>query len=175
MPTLLSQKQLENFAKQWTETLKRNLINKKKVASGNLVKSLDYRVSKVMNEPFIEIISNEYLQWVDKGRRPGKYPPIRPLANWARIKGIDAKAVFPIARNIFKFGIKPTNVIQATDRQMERQIDSSLAQSIADNMEVYVANTYINVVFDRKGQPWDANSPQGQFIMNMRKAWDLNL
>jgi hypothetical protein len=175
MDQLLSDKQLENFASQYVDVLKQNLIKKGKVASGNLVKSLDYRVSKVMNEPIIEIISNEYLQWVDKGRRPGKYPPIKPIANWARIKGIDAKAVFPIARNIFKFGIKPTNVIQTTDRQMLRQVDSALAQEIADNMEIYVANTYINVVFDRKGKAWNANSPQGQFIMNIRKAWDLNL
>jgi hypothetical protein len=172
---LLSQKQTEDFAKQWVEALKQNLIKKGKLASGNLVRSLDYRVSEVVNGPFIEIISNEYLQWVDQGRRPGKYPPIRPIANWARIKGIDQKAVFPIARKIFKFGIKPTNVIQATDRQMSRQVDSALAQSIADNMETYVGYTFINVVFDKKGKTWDANSPQGQFIMNMRKAWDLNL
>lgn len=175
MDELLSQKQVENFAKQYVDVLKDNLIKKGKLASGNLVRSLDYRVSQVMNGPFIEIISNEYLQWVDKGRRPGKYPPIKAISNWARIKGIDQKAVFPIARKIFKFGIKPTNVIQATDRQMARQVDSSLGKSIAENMETYVGYTFINVVFDSKGKTWDANSPQGQFIMNMRKAWNLDL
>jgi len=176
MEQLLSTKQVNNFAQQYIDALKDNLISKKKVASGNLIKSLDYRVGKVMNELNIEIIANEYLQWIDQGRRAGTYPPIRAIANWVRIKGIDSKAVFPIARNIFKFGIKPTRVIQTTDRQMNRKLDSALAQQIADNMETYVGYTFVNKVFDRRGRAWDANSPQGQFIMNMRGGnWDLEL
>lgn len=175
MAELLSQKQVNSFAQQYVDALKQNLISKGKLASGNLVKSLDYRVSKVMNELVIEIIANEYLQWVDAGRRPGTYPPIRAIANWARIKGISQSAVFPIARNIFKFGIKPTRVIQTVDRQMQRQVNSSLAQEIANNMETFVGYTFVNKVFDKRGRAWDANSPQGKFIMNMRGPWTLDL
>lgn len=172
---LLSQKIINNFAQQYIDELKNNLIRKDKVASGNLVRSLDYRVGKVMGELNIEIIANEYLQWVDQGRRKGKYPPIQAIANWARIRGISKEAVFPIARNIFKFGIKPTRVIQTTDRRMAQKVDSALGREIANNIENFVGYSWTNIVFDRKGQPWDANSPQGKFIMNMRGPWDIEI
>ncbi len=44
-----------------------------------------------------------------KGRKPGTYPPIKEIAKWCRLKGIDDSAKWPIARSIFKFGIAPTN------------------------------------------------------------------
>jgi hypothetical protein len=184
---LLSKKIINDFAKQYIDTLKENILRNGKVASGNLVRSLDYRVAKVMNEINIEIIANEYLQYIDQGvsgterkyntpfRYTNKMPPIKELSNWARIKGINTNNVFGIARSIYKFGIKPTRVIRTTDRMMERKVDSSLTREIAANVENYVGYTFVNKVFDRKGQAWDANSPQGKFIMNMRGQWDLNL
>ena len=59
---------------------------------------------------------NDYWRTVNFGREPGKYVPIKPLVEWAtlRIKGLkddkEAKSVaFGISKNIFKFGIRPTN------------------------------------------------------------------
>lgn len=117
---LISERKMREFGRDYVKILGRFLLSNKpfaKVASGALLNSLDYRL--VDDAKNIQIIANKYLQYVDKGRRPGSYPPIQAIKQWASIKGIPQSAVFPIARKIFKFGIKPTNVIQKTVREIE--------------------------------------------------------
>jgi hypothetical protein len=63
----------------------------------------------------------EYWKYVNDGRQPGKYVPLKPLMAWMRAKGMnrDTKGrykkfnikgvAFAISKSIMKFGIKPTN------------------------------------------------------------------
>ena len=96
---------------------------------GKLERSVDYRLVPTVRGLTIELESEEYLKYVDQGRKPGTYPNITAISNWATLKGISQDAVFPIARKIFKFGIKPTNVISKTIRRLE------MDPSITDKME----------------------------------------
>lgn len=75
---------------------------------GALSKSVRYEWEEDTNELSLYIL--DYYKYVEFGRSPGKYVPIRPLEEWARTKGLDnpRSAAFAISRNIFKFGIKPT-------------------------------------------------------------------
>lgn len=41
------------------------------------------------------------------GRRPGVMPPVEPIRRWAKRKGIDEDAAFPIARKIAREGTPP--------------------------------------------------------------------
>ncbi len=95
-----------------------------KYASGNLVKSLRYNV--LQDAQGIEIVFSgaDHAAYVDKGRKPGKYPPKGALLQWMSLKGIPAKAEFPIRRSIFRFGIEPVPFIN---------------QSLSDNKDLLIA------------------------------------
>ena len=85
-----------------------------KIASGDLIKSIDYKVIEDANGILLKIIANETFNFVDEGRRPGaRMPPITPIENWMKRKGIGFKkmssksAAFLVARSISQKGIKP--------------------------------------------------------------------
>lgn len=69
----------------------------------------------------IKVNMLEYWKYVNDGRKPGKYVPIKPLMDWIRVKGMNRDTrgrfkkfsikgtAFAISTNIKKFGIQPTN------------------------------------------------------------------
>ncbi len=69
-------------------------------------------------------VAENYLTFVDKGvsgtekkhatpySYRTKYPPIQAIKQWTRLKGMPEEAAYGIQRNIFRFGMKPTNVIK---------------------------------------------------------------
>jgi hypothetical protein len=140
---LISKQKLKEFGKDYVKILWRELKREGKSATGALLNSLDYRIVEDAKAIRVEILSNDYLTWVDKGRKPGKYPPIKAISNWAKVKGISQDAVFPIARKIFKFGIKPTNVIQRVVKEFETS--STLKKKYEDE----VVNTIIKSINDK--------------------------
>ena len=71
--------------------------------SQSLYDSISYTYDPETQE--VEVLMNEYWQWVNDGRRPGSYVPIRPLELWAQKRlGLDAdeakSAAFGISKNI---------------------------------------------------------------------------
>lgn len=69
----------------------------------------------------IKVVMLEYWKYVNDGRKPGHYVPIKPLMDWIKVKGFNRDTrgrfkkfnikgtAFAISRNIYKFGIRPTN------------------------------------------------------------------
>lgn len=127
---LLDKKELDKFGKDYVKILTKYLLKYKKRASGNLIKSLDYRIQIIANDGNIALLSDDYLENVDKGRKRGTYPNIKDIGKWAQIKGIPQSAVFPIAKSIFKFGIKPTNIIQQAIREYENPTQISKYEDV---------------------------------------------
>lgn len=113
---------LEIFGKEYIEELGNNLLKLDKKASGELLRSLD---SRVITTAFgtrytIEILGADYLKFVDEGRRAGKQPPLSAIRRWVRLKGINEASAYPIARSIGERGIKATNVIEKTLRDVNK-------------------------------------------------------
>lgn len=79
------------------------------IATGWLIDSIASKVFKDKNDVYS--LSFSYLfygKFVDRGRGPGM-PPIEPIREWARIKGIPQEAVYPIARKIGREGYQGIN------------------------------------------------------------------
>lgn len=132
---------IELYGADAIKELTKQLLLLDKKASGKLIKSLDYKVLKVVDNITLQILSEPYLQYVDQGRRPGSFPPVQAIARWCKLKGINVKAAWPISYKIYKFGIKPTNVIEKTVQnisasrafnKMEDQFSSYLEEKIED-------------------------------------------
>lgn len=139
----------------------RNLIAEDKKATGTLIRSIDYKLivieaQRLVRELKIELVAADYLQWVDKGRKPGsKMPPPNKLDKWIVARKIaprDKKGrfisrkslQFAIARAIQKNGIKPTNVIEksitATLNKNRKKLTDAAVEEI---------NNIITTIFEK--------------------------
>ena len=153
---LIKKQALDEFGKVWVQTLKQQLSSTKpfaKQATGSLINSVNYRLTQNGDDWSITLLSEDYLKFVDKGvsgtirkyNTPYSYkqkkPPLRVILSWMSIKGIPKEAAYPIQNKIFRFGLKPTNVINKTIRQIEyrskwiKKFEEDLANSILDNVK----------------------------------------
>lgn len=137
---ILDEKAIKIFGNEYKKILVNELISANKQATGKLVQSIDYRIRKEAEKYNIELLSESYLKFVDKGRKPGSYPPIKPLLEWVNIKGLPERAAWGVRQNIFKFGIKPTNVIQRTIRGIEtsEKIRKLIEDEVVSNFIKYI-------------------------------------
>ena len=136
----ISPQKMREFGKDYVKILYRELRREGKDATGALLNSLAFEIRDEAQQMQIILLANDYLKYVDKGRKKGKYPPIKAIAKWAQVKGISQEAVFPIARNIYKFGIKPTNVIQRVVKEFET------SPTLKKKYEDEVVNQLINMI-----------------------------
>jgi hypothetical protein len=112
-----------------------------KNATGNLIRSFNYRLQQTAQGIQTQIVALDYLTYVDRGRKPGTYPPIKPLLAWARVKGLPEGAAYGAQKNIFKGGIKPTNVIRkanalwSNSRQNNKKYEERMVNNIIKIIE----------------------------------------
>jgi hypothetical protein len=138
--------QLEALGREYVAELTRQLISEDKVATGNLINSLDYEVLETVNGLVLKILADDYLKFVDEGRRPGKRPPQKAIQKWVESKGIKikkqtpAQTAFVIGRSIGKKGIKPTNVLKKTQESIFKNIQTLISKGIKLDIEEYLKN-----------------------------------
>ena len=153
---LLKREALDEFGKFFVRTLREQLENNKpfaKKASGNLINSIKYQIEQDKGNDVFVLTAEPYLEYVDKGvsgtiRKYNtpysykKFPPrIDAISNWVRLKGLPADAVYPIRMKIFKYGLKPTNVINKSIREIQyrstwaSKFEGEIADSIIDEVK----------------------------------------
>lgn len=94
-------------------------IRNMKTKTGSLYNSIKVSFDPTTNRMKVNMLA--YWKFVNDGRQPGKYVPLKPLMAWMKVKGMnrDPKgrfkkfnikgAAFAISKSIQKFGIQPTN------------------------------------------------------------------
>lgn len=124
-------------------------------SSGDLARSIQpkIRYGQGNKPPELDIIGNDYAEFVNDGRKAGSFTPIAPLMNWIKVKPLrlrdangkfvkmdDAKirsAAHGISKNHFKYGIAPTNfltdAVEATQKKVADVLAKALAEDIAKN------------------------------------------
>lgn len=113
--------------------LGKELIKQNHRATGKLIESLDYDVSRGSDITTLTITMNDYGRWVNTGRRKGaKKVPIPALVEWIKQKGIATNnkkvlgIAFAIQKTIEKQGI-PTNNSRAKGKRVEF-VDDTIAR-----------------------------------------------
>ena len=145
----LDKKLANEFGKDYVKILVAVLKGNRpypKVASGSLINSINYRLQDTANGIQVQLLANDYLTYVDKGRQKGSYPPIQAIKRWVEIKGIPQEAAWAIRTNIYKFGIKPTNVLRKTTRLVETSRDANrkYEQRMVDNIVKLLERNWLN-------------------------------
>lgn len=122
---------LNKLGKDYKFILYNELVKRKKVASGKLVKSISYEIK----DSEMLFLAEKYIEYVDAGRRPGKYAPIDEIKVWCSIKGIPGDAAWAINRSIFRRGIRPTNVLNKSMSIFEKRNNKLVEGDLADLYE----------------------------------------
>jgi len=96
-----------------------------KSATGGLISGTTGAVKIEGTRVVFTGMAPEHYIFVDKGRRPGaKPPPVRPIKEWIKRKGLDLNE-FAVARSIAKKGIKPTNIYTNAVKEFTESLDIS--------------------------------------------------
>ncbi len=132
---------LEKYKNTIVAQLKSRIISDGKVATGDLEKS----ITGIVEGTSISIFASEYWYVVNYGRTPGKkMPPIRPIMEWMKIKGIVTNKVnkggqpskkgnrtlaWVIAKKIGEEGIQGTNFFWETINSIVPLITKDIEES----------------------------------------------
>lgn len=111
-----------------------NLLDNHKVGRNTIIGSDIYKTLQVKStndgDLMFDIILNDYLTFIESGRRKGaKFPPVEPIVRWARSRGIptDNSTIYLIRRAISRDGIAPrpfmATVMEQIDLNMENWYD----------------------------------------------------
>ena len=121
-------------------------------ASGDLSRSIEpkIRYGTGKQAPTLEIVGEDYAEFVNDGRAAGSFTPIAPLVQWIKIKPLkarDANGKFikmseakvrsmahGISRNHFKFGIAATNFLTDATKAVEGKFNTMLAEALAKDI-----------------------------------------
>ena len=135
---------LNKIAPIVTETIQQSLLEKRyrfgyarrqglgdKVASGRLINSVSTKVVERKDEVIMEVSMEDYAQWVQSGRLPGKKGvPVDAIEKWIKDRGLQGRVkkgrfitrrsfAFAIQSNIKKFGIRPSNFLDVALDKLE--------------------------------------------------------
>lgn len=99
--------------------------------TGALYKSINVSFNPQTNQIIVDML--DYWRYVNDGREPGKYVPIKPLMRWIRAKGFNKNKTtgrfqkfsikgmaFAVSTNIKKFGIAPTYFYDEAFNEFEK-------------------------------------------------------
>lgn len=143
----LDKKEVDKYFKKVknNQTTKRNVLKKigvegqndlkekaqKITATGHLESSIDH----VIRRDEVEVRANEKYALIalEKGRKPGKQPPLRAMEIYARKRGIPVERAFIMARHIGKYGTSKwrkggPKLLTGTKNVVEKSIPKYLKQ-----------------------------------------------
>ena len=128
-----------------------------KKQTGALYNSINVKFDAQSDEIIVSML--DYWRYVNDGRKPGKYVPIKPLMDWIRAKGFNKNkqtgkfqkfsikgTAFAISKNIEKFGIQPTYFYDDAFTQFEEAFADEAVQALG----IDVLNFFEKVVEENK-------------------------
>ena len=108
-----------------------------KTGSNTLVNSNIYKTLSVKatndGDLVFDIILNDYLVYIENGRRKGaKMPPVEPIVDWAKKHGIptDNSTIYLIRRAISRDGVKPRPFMAHVFDELDREWNDTVADEI---------------------------------------------
>lgn len=139
---------LNDFGKFLVEEYKDKLILNDVNATDTLYNSVTLLPIEVNGNFFeVKISLEDYWKYVEKGRLPGKWPPISAIEKWVEIKPVlprpmkngklptNKQLAFLIARKIGLEGIKPRPLLQQSVEEVWNIMREYLEEALAKDIE----------------------------------------
>ena len=93
--------------------------------------------AKASGNIVIELLLNDYVQYIESGRKAGsKFPPLEPIVQWAKKRGIktDNSTMFLIRSAIVRDGIKPRPLMYKVLETIDRKWDGEWSSEIFNEL-----------------------------------------
>lgn len=162
MEELLSWDNLRQVLGEYGEALRNqyqdNLIRDGKIATGNLLNSVEYKVEADGRSISLSLKMEEYYKWVEEGRAPGRFPPPDAIMSWIEMKPIipddrtgklptENQLAFLISRKIAEEGIPAGHQLRDAradlQEEWEDRIDQALALDVQKAVDI-IFSSYFN-------------------------------
>lgn len=144
------QQVLQDYAKEAEEIYKYQISLGGKNASRKLTDTIKSNVV-VGDQAFeVSLTLQEYWKYIEYGRTPGKFPPVKALLDWISVKPIiprpDAEGRIPtpkqlsflIGRKIKEEGIKPFPALETTKEELDKIYHEKLSTALGHDVSNYI-------------------------------------
>ncbi len=137
---------LEEYGTKVCENYRQELTTRGKNASGVLGETVRYIVKRETASYAVDLSLADYWQYVEYGRRPGKFPPPDKILEWVRIKPVlprplasgklptEKQLAFLIGRKIAREGIAPTPALSSSSEATYDQFLTRLGEAISADL-----------------------------------------
>lgn len=144
------QKVLQEYAKEAEEIYKYQIALGGKNASRQLTDTIKSKVVVGSQAYEVTLSLQEYWKYVESGRAPGKFPPVKALLDWISVKPIiprpDANGRIPtpkqlsflIGRKIKEEGIKPFPALETTKEELDKIYHERLSAALGHDVTLYI-------------------------------------
>jgi hypothetical protein len=135
-------RKLDEIGLDLTKTIKAFLNYNDVSASGSLINSIRYDIkSPTTFNLNLSIYADEYFKYIESGRKPGKFVPIKPLSDWLSDRGIPKEALYPINYHIYKYGIKPKPILSKVINKNKQKYLDELTEGYSNEIKKYLKQT----------------------------------
>ena len=150
-------KVLQEYAVEFRNMYQDNLIRSDRIASGELLNSIEAQVTVNGTAYEVQLRLADYWKYVEEDTRP-HWPPLAPILEWVRVKPVlprpDASGKLPgpeqlaylISRKIARFGTTGTHDLQKTQETMNRDIRQRLEEAFTKDLSEEMAS-FIQIEF----------------------------
>lgn len=103
-----------------------------KLQDSNLYKELKVIASENEGDLVFGIILNDYVVYVESGRRGGKMPPLKPIEDWCKRHGIPTanSVLYAIRKMIGKEGIRPRPFLDVVFQEIDKKWANEWSEAI---------------------------------------------
>lgn len=95
---------INEYALKFKELYKSKLEEDGRKATGTLINNVETIVKQGSNEYSVILQVSDYYQWIENGRKEGKFPPTDAILKWIRVKPIlphpDSKGKLPTEKQL---------------------------------------------------------------------------
>lgn len=152
----------EEFIRKYGESvaaeMRTRLSNAGKVASGKLYRSIKFNIRQSVKEFEASWRMTDYGEYVDKGvegaisgkagdggksefkfgKGSKSKQKEKSLKSWMRLKGIPKEKYYIISRNIWAFGITPTNFFTIPTTRRQAQFEKGLEKAMVKDLDIMI-------------------------------------
>lgn len=141
---------LNEFADAFIQTARDNLQADGSIATGELYDSFEKIIEIGEDYYSVKISLADYWQFVNSGRKPGKFPPLPAIRNWIEVKPVNPyplangktpsieQLTFLIGRKIANEGIEPTNFFDEAKEQTIRAFEERISLAIEEDVSNFI-------------------------------------
>lgn len=141
---------LNQFADRFIELARNNLDRNNTNASRELYDSFEKIIEIGEDYYSVKISLADYWQYVNNGRKSGKFPPPPAIRNWIEVKPVNPyplpngktpsiqQLTFLISRKIANEGIEPTNFFDEAKEEAIRQFKDEINQAISRDVDEWL-------------------------------------